>query len=177
MIKVKDKTFKVLIGSFEIEQRVKDIAAAINKEYENKNPLFLGVLNGAFLFLADLFKHITIPCEIGFIRVASYRGLQSDGNIKNIIGLAEDLAGRHIIVVEDIVDTGVTATYLFEEIEKQQPSSLRMATLLFKPAALKKPIHPDYVGFKIEPAFVIGYGLDYDGQGRNLNDIYVLNET
>jgi hypoxanthine phosphoribosyltransferase len=177
VIKIKDKNFRVMIGSSEIAQRVKSIASSINREYESKNPLFIGVLNGAFLFLADLFKEITISCEIGFIRVASYQGMQSTGAVKNVIGLPENLSGRHIIVVEDIVDTGETAMYLMQEIRKQNPASVKLATLLFKPACLKKDIKPDIVGFEIEPAFVIGYGLDYDGLGRNLNDIYVLAET
>ncbi len=166
-----------MIGSSEIAQRVKSIAAEINRSYESANPLFIGVLNGAFLFMADLFKEITISCEIGFIRISSYVEMSSSGTIKNIIGLPDNLTGRHIIVVEDIVDTGETAHFLLQEIKKQKPASLKLVTLLFKPAAIKRDIRPDYIGFEIEPAFVIGYGLDYDGQGRNLNDIYVLTNS
>lgn len=166
-----------MIGSSEIAHRIKNIASDINRDYESKNPLFIGVLNGAFLFMADLFKEISISCEIGFIRVSSYNGMKSSGAVKHVIGLSENLSGRHVIVVEDIVDTGETAHFLLEEIRKQNPASLKLATLLFKPASLQKKITPDFVGFEIEPAFVVGYGLDYDGQGRNLNDIYVLNET
>lgn len=166
-----------MIGSSEIAQRVKNIASEINRDYESKNPLFIGVLNGAFLFMADLFKEISISCEIGFIRVSSYDGMKSSGAVKHVIGLTENLSGRHVIVVEDIVDTGETAHFLIEEIKKQNPASLKLATLLYKPASRKKKIIPEFVGFEIEPAFVVGYGLDYDGQGRNLNDIYVLNET
>jgi hypoxanthine phosphoribosyltransferase len=166
-----------MIGSSEIAQRVQVIASEINRDYQERNPLFIGVLNGAFLFMADLFKQISIACEIGFIRVSSYNGMESSGVVKHVIGLSENLSGKHVIVVEDIVDTGETAHFLLEEIKKQNPASLKLATLLYKPASLRKKIIPDFVGFEIEPAFVIGYGLDYDGQGRNLNDIYVLNET
>ena len=135
------------------------------------------MLNGAFLFMADLFKNITLDCEISFIRVSSYNGTESSGKIKNVIGLNENISGRDIIVVEDIVDTGDTAKHLFDELKKHNPASVRLATFLFKPKALKQKLEPDYAGFEIEPAFVVGYGLDYDGFGRNLNDIYVLKEV
>src|SRR6185436_9171764 len=129
---------------------------------------------GAFLFMADLFKNVNLECEISFIKVSSYSGTASSGNVKNLIGLNENISGRDIIVVEDIVDTGDTMKYLLDELKKQNPSSVKLATILFKPEALKQDVKPDYVGFKIPPAFVVGYGLDYDGLGRNLNDIYVL---
>ncbi|MFI5218434.1 MAG: hypoxanthine phosphoribosyltransferase [Bacteroidia bacterium] len=174
-IKIKDKEFRVLISANEIQQRVKSIAEKINHDYNGKQPLFLGVLNGAFLFMADLFKSISLECEISFIRVSSYNGTASSGNIKNVIGLNENISGRDVIVVEDIVDTGDTAKYLFDELKKHNPASVKLATFLFKPKALKQNIKPpDYAGFEIDPAFVVGYGLDYDGFGRNLNDIYVL---
>ncbi len=173
-IKLKDKEFVVMIQAEEIQSRVKAIANEINLQYKGKQPLFLGVLNGAFLFMADLFKNINLLCEISFIRVASYSGTSSTGEVKNLIGLKEDIAGRHVIVVEDIVDTGDTMKYLLDELKKQNPASVKLATILFKPAALKQDVKPDYVGFEIPPAFVVGYGLDYDGLGRNFNDIYVL---
>ncbi len=184
-IKLKDKEFVVMIQAEEIQSRVKAIANEINLQYKGKQPLFLGVLNGAFLFMADLFKNINLLCEISFIRVASYSGTSSTGEVKNLIGLkediagrhvivVEDIAGRHVIVVEDIVDTGDTMKYLLDELKKQNPASVKLATILFKPAALKQDVKPDYVGFEIPPAFVVGYGLDYDGLGRNFNDIYVL---
>lgn len=174
-IKIIDKEFQVLISANEIEQRVKSIAGKINCDYKGKKPLFLGVLNGAFLFMADLFKSISLECEISFIRVSSYAGTESSGTVKNVIGLNEKITGRDVIIVEDIVDTGDTAKYLFDELKKHNPSSVKLATFLFKPKALKQNIQPpDYTGFEIEPEFVVGYGLDYDGFGRNLNDIYVL---
>lgn len=163
-----------MITAEKIQQRVKEIASEINLQYDGKKPLFLGVLNGAFLFMADLFKNVNLECEISFIKVSSYSGTASSGNVKNLIGLNENISGRHVIVVEDIVDTGDTMKYLLDELKKQNPSSVKLATILFKPEALKQDVKPDYVGFKIPPAFVVGYGLDYDGLGRNLNDIYVL---
>ena len=173
-IKLKDKEFIVMIAAEKIQLRVKDIAAEINTQYNGKQPLFLGVLNGAFLFMADLFKNINLQCEISFIKVTSYSGTASSGQVKNLIGLNENITGRDIIVVEDIVDTGDTMKYLLDELKKQNPASVKLATILFKPEALRQDVKPDYVGFKIPPAFVVGYGLDYDGLGRNLNDIYVL---
>jgi len=173
-VKIKDKEFVPLIAAENIQARVKDIAAEINTQYDGKQPLFLGVLNGAFLFMADLFKNINLHCEISFIKVTSYSGTVSSGQVKNLIGLNENISGRDIIVVEDIVDTGDTMKYLFDELKKQNPSSIKLATILFKPEALRQEVKPDYVGFEIPPAFVVGYGLDYDGYGRNLNDIYVL---
>ena len=163
-----------MIAADKIQLRVLSIAEKINKDYQGKTPLFLGVLNGAFLFMADLFKGINLECEISFIRVSSYSGTSSTGQLKNIIGLNDNISGRDIIVVEDIVDTGDTMKYLLDELQKSNPASVRLATILFKPAALKQNVKPDYVGFEIPLAFVVGYGLDYDGLGRNLNDIYVL---
>jgi len=173
-VKLNDKEFVTMITAEKIQQRVKEIASEINLQYDGKKPLFLGVLNGAFLFMADLFKNVNLECEISFIKVSSYSGTASSGNVKNLIGLNENISGRHVIVVEDIVDTGDTMKYLLDELKKQNPSSVKLATILFKPEALKQDVKPDYVGFKIPPAFVVGYGLDYDGLGRNLNDIYVL---
>lgn len=173
-IQIHDKVFRVMIEAERIQSRINFLASQINADYKGRKPLFLGVLNGAFLFAAGLFKGINIECEISFIRVKSYSGTGSSGQIKNLIGLSENLQGRHIIVIEDIVDTGDTARYLVDEIQKQHPASLKFATMLYKPKALKKPFIPDYIGFEIDPEFVVGYGLDYDELGRNLNDIYVL---
>ncbi len=163
-----------MIPREKIQQRVLELSAQLNTAYRDKNPLFIGVLNGAFLFMADLFRNIETPCEISFIRISSYSGTTSTGQMKSIVGIGENLGGRHLIVVEDIIDTGETMTYLLEQLKAQQPASIKLATLLFKPAALRKPIAPDFVGFEIAPDFVVGYGLDYDGFGRNLSDIYVL---
>lgn len=175
-VKIKDKEFRILIEGDRIQHRVAEIASQINKDYKGKSPLFLGVLNGAFLFTADLFKKIDLTCMLSFVRVSSYSGTSSTGQVKSLIGLNENIEGRDIIIVEDIVDTGDTMLYLMAELKKQNPASVKIATAIFKPLALKHPIKPDYVGFELPPAFIVGYGLDYDGFGRNLNDIYVLNE-
>jgi hypoxanthine phosphoribosyltransferase len=173
-VKIKDKEFVVMITSDKVQAQVRSIAQQINNDYRGKTPIFLGVLNGAFMFMADLFKTVNCECELSFIKISSYSGTASTGELKNIIGLKENISGRDIIIVEDIVDTGDTAKYLFDELKKQNPASVKLATFLFKPQALRQKLKPDYVGFEIPPAFVIGYGLDYDGYGRNLNDIYVL---
>lgn len=172
---IKDKTFEVSISSSTIQQRIKELAVTINSDYKGKTPIVLGVLNGAALFTVDLFKQLEMECELSFIRVSSYHGgLTTTGQVSSVIGLKENIEGRHVLLVEDIIDTGVTVKHLFEELRKLKPASLKIATALFKPEALKHPITPDYIGFKVAPDFLVGYGLDYDGIGRNLNDIYVL---
>ena len=173
-VDVHGKTFEKLITAAQIQKRVDEIGEMINRDYEGKQPLFLGVLNGAFLFTADIFKRVTLECEISFIRVSSYNGTGSTGKVRNLIGINEDLEGRDIIVVEDIVDTGDTALFLYNELKKHNAGSVRLATMLFKPKALRQDVSPDYIGFEIDPKFVVGYGLDYDGLGRNLNDIFAL---
>ena len=173
-VQVHDKIFTPFITAAQIQQRVAEMGALSNTEYAGKKPLLIGVLNGSVIFMADLLRHIHSACEIGFIRVSSYQGTSSSGAVKNVMGLNDDLTGRDVIIVEDIIDTGDTAVYLIEEIRKKNPASLKFATILFKPAALKHDLQPDYVGFEIPPAFVVGYGLDYDGLGRNLADIYQL---
>ena len=175
-VTILDKTFTIMIPRKQIETRILEIARDLNAEYKDKNPVFIGVLNGAFLFMADLFRNIETPCEISFIRVSSYSGTESTGQMKNVVGLSGNINNRHVIIVEDIVDTGETVSYLMQEISKHQPASVKLATLLFKPQALKKQVAVDYAGFEIPPAFVVGYGLDYDRYGRNLQDIYVLKE-
>jgi hypoxanthine phosphoribosyltransferase len=177
VVKVHDKEFSLMIPAAEIQVRVADIADRIDTAYTGKDPLFLGVLNGAFLFMADLLRHITIPCELSFIKVASYDGTAATGRVRQLIGLEKEIAGRHVVIVEDIVDTGDTMRFLYEELAKARPASIRLATLLFKPAALQRDVQPDYVGFEIAPEFVVGYGLDYNGHGRNLNDLYTLKQT
>lgn len=171
---IKDKTFTVSIPSAKIKHRVSEIAASINNDYKGKTPIILGVLNGAVLFVSDIFQQLDIECELSFIRVSSYQGIESTGKVSNVIGLKENITGRHVLVVEDIVDTGVTIKHLFEELQQLNPASLKLATALFKPAALKHPLKPDYTGFEVATDFLVGYGLDYDGLGRNLKDIYVL---
>ncbi len=173
-ITVHDKTFTSFITAEQIQKRVAELGAAIDRDYAGKKPLLIGVLNGSVIFMADLLRHIKSACEIGFIRVSSYHGTESSGKVKNIMGINDDIKGRDVIIVEDIVDTGDTAVYLIDEINKKGPASIRFATVLFKPSALRHPVKPDYIGFEIPPAFVVGYGLDYDGLGRNLADIYQL---
>lgn len=169
-----DKTFVPFIDRERLHTRIRELAEQINHDYANRRPLIVGVLNGAVLFTADLLKNITIDCEITFIRVASYEQTASTGQIKQILGLSEVITGRDLIVVEDIVDTGLTMTEVLRQLRQQNPASIAIATLLFKPNALKVSLSLDYVGFEIENQFVVGYGLDYDGLGRNTQEIYVL---
>ncbi len=176
VIQVADKAFECLIPAADIDRRVAEIADRINADYAGREPLFLGVMNGAFLFVSDLFRRMTMPCTISFVKVASYNGTAAD-NVRSLVGLAEDVAGRDVIVVEDIVDTGATMQFLKQELGRRRPASVRLATLLLKPDALEHDLSPDYTGFEIGPAFVVGYGLDYKGFGRNLNDIYILKPT
>ncbi|MBB2150132.1 hypoxanthine phosphoribosyltransferase [Pedobacter gandavensis] len=174
-IKVLDKEFNILLENDNIQKRTRLIGIQMNLDYEKRCPLFIGVLNGSFLFMADLVKEITIPCEMTFIRVSSYKDTESTGEIKEVFGLPENLENRDIILVEDIVDTGFTLSYILKEIYKQSPASVSVCSLLLKPDALKVPIEElEYVGFEIANEFVVGYGLDYNGHGRNLNHIYTV---
>ena len=171
-IKVHDKTFATYLSETSIQERVKAIAEAINKEYQGKRPLFIAILNGSFMFAADIFKHLTIDTEISFIKLASYKGMKSTGNVITSIGLDAELYGKDIIIIEDIVDTGKTLYNFLPKLKDHQPASLKIAALLHKPEATQFPLTLDYVGFSIPDKFVIGYGLDYDGMGRNLREIY-----
>ena len=176
-ITIKDKSFSLSISSDSIQNRIKELAKQINADYKDKRPLFISVLNGAFLFTADLFKQLDIDCEISFLRVSSYEGgVASTGQLRNLLWVNEDIRNRHIILLEDIVDKGDTATFILEELNKQEPADIRIATLLLKPNALKYDIKIDYVGFEIPNDFIVGYGLDYDGLGRNLGNIYKIIE-
>lgn len=174
MITIKDKTFVPFISADTIQGRIQELATQINQEYADKQPLIVVVLNGAFLFAADLAKHLTITCEITFIRVASYAATESSGQVKQILGLNESIEGRDLIIVEDIVDTGLTLHQVCAQLQEKGPASIAIATLLFKPTALKEKLDLQYVGFEIENRFVLGYGLDYDGLGRNTKEILVL---
>ena len=158
----------------EIQQQVKKIADTINKDYAGRRPMFIAILNGSFMFAADLFKNLTIDAEICFIKLASYKGTASSGQVITAIGLDVDLIGKDIIIVEDIVDTGKTLNEFLPTLLHQQPASLKIATLLHKAEATVFPIGIDYIGFTIPDKFVVGYGLDYDGLGRNLQEIYQL---
>lgn len=175
-MQVRDKEFKVFIPSKEITERVKILGGTISADYENLNPLFIAVLNGSFMFAADLIRHITTPCEISFIKFSSYETTSSTGVLKELIGLKEKIAGRHVIILEDIVDTGNTIAHIWELLQKEAAASLSVVTLLFKPDALEKEVAIRYIGFSIPKTFVVGYGLDYDGMGRNLKDLYQLIE-
>ena len=173
---VKNKTFEPFISRSVIENQIVLLGQDISTEYKDKFPIFVVVLNGAFMFASELMKNISIPCEITFVRVSSYSKTQSTGQIREILGLKESIKDRHVIIVEDIVDTGLTMSELLFQLSVQKPESIQVATLLFKPSALKTPLNVKYVGFEIENRFVVGYGLDYDEQGRNLDAIYVLKE-
>jgi hypoxanthine phosphoribosyltransferase len=171
-IKVHDKVFNIYLSEPSIQERVKAIAETINKDYQSKKPLFIAILNGSFMFAADLFKHLTIATEITFIKLASYKGMKSTGNVITSIGLDAELYGKDLIIIEDIVDTGKTLYNFLPKLKDHHPASLKIAALLHKPDATKFPLTLDYVGFSIPDKFVIGYGLDYDGMGRNLKEIY-----
>jgi hypoxanthine phosphoribosyltransferase len=174
VIKVHDKSFETYLADETIQQRVKEIATAINHDYTGRKPLFIAILNGSFMFAADLYKQLTIEAEICFIKLASYKGMKSSGKVITTIGLEEDLFGKDVIIVEDIVDTGKTLHRFLPKLVHQQPKSLKIVTLLHKPEATEYPLVLDYVGFSIPNKFVVGYGLDYDGLGRNLREIYQL---
>ena len=176
IIRIKDKTFKTSITEAEIKARIKVLAQQINKDMEGKTPLFLGVLNGAFIFAADLMREMTIPCEISFVKLASYQGTTSTGKIKEVLGINEDLSGRHVIIVEDIVESGQTMKRMIESLGTRNPASIRICTLFFKPDKLREELDIDYVAFRIPDDFIVGYGLDYDHQGRELKDIYTIVE-
>jgi len=172
VIKVHDKSFETYLSEEIIQQRIKEIAADINKDYEGKRPLFIAILNGSFMFAADLFKHLTIPAELCFIKLASYKGMKSSGKVVTSIGLEEDIFDKEVVIVEDIVDTGKTLHRFLPKLFHQQPKSLKIVTLLHKSEATEYPLKLDYTGFDIPNKFVVGYGLDYDGLGRNLKEIY-----
>jgi hypoxanthine phosphoribosyltransferase len=173
-VKLHDKNFDTYLTEKEIQEKVVEIAGKLNRDYEGKKPLFIAILNGSFVFAADLFRHLTIDAEICFIKLASYRGMKSSGKVITAIGLDVDLFGRDVVIIEDIVDTGKTLCEFLPKLDHQQPSSLRIAALLHKPEATRFPLKIDYVGFTIPNKFVVGYGLDYDGLGRNLKEIFQL---
>ena len=176
IVKIKDKTFKTSIPEAEILQHIKAVAARINKDMEGKNPLFLAVLNGSFMFAADLMKEITIPCEISFVKLASYQGVLSTGKVREVIGLNEDINGRTVVIVEDIIDTGRTMHQMLDSLQTRNPEAIHICTLFVKPDKLEEPLDIEYAAFTIPNDFIVGYGLDYDQQGRNLREIYTLVE-
>ncbi|MDR0895174.1 MAG: hypoxanthine phosphoribosyltransferase [Prevotellaceae bacterium] len=173
-IRIKDKTFAVSIPEADIQREVARVANEINRDLDGQNPLFVSVLNGAFMFTADLMKHITIPCEISFVKLVSYAGTSSTGIVKEVIGLNEDIEGRTVVITEDIVDTGLTMQRLIADLEKHRPRAIHIASLLVKPGKLEVPLDIRYVAMNIPNDFIVGYGLDYDGWGRNYRDIYTV---
>lgn len=175
-IKIKDLTFKPYINEQELQYLINAVAHKINQDYRGKSPIFLGVLNGSFMFMGDLMKSIDLECSVSFVKLASYEGTESTGAVNQLIGLNENIEGQDVIIVEDIVDTGNTLEKLYQIIEEKKPKSLKIATLLYKPEAYKKDFKIDFVAKEIPNNFVVGYGLDYDGFGRNLSSIYVLNQ-
>jgi len=176
VIQVLDKKFQPYLKAGDIHEQIGKLAAQINQDYAGKRPLFIAILNGSFMFAADLFKELTIEAEICFIKLASYKGTKSTGNVITSIGLDEPLKDRHVVIVEDIVDTGKTLFEFLPQLQDQQPASLKIAALLHKPEALMFPLTVDYLGFSVPNKFLLGYGLDYDGLGRNLKEIYQLVE-
>lgn len=175
-MQIHDLQFEIFISSEKIKKRVCEVAAQINIDYKDKKPIFLSILNGAFIFTADLFREITIPAEISFIKLKSYRRMETSGKVKELLGLEHNIFNRNIIIIEDIVDTGKTLKHILEEFTDLGARSIEILTLLHKPEANSHPFNLKYVGFEIPNKFVIGYGLDYDGYGRNLKDIYKIIE-
>jgi hypoxanthine phosphoribosyltransferase len=176
-VQVHNKTFETYLSEQAIQEKIREMAVKINEDYKNRNPLFIAILNGSFMFASDLFKHLNIQAEICFIKLASYKGMKSSGNIITAIGLDQDVYNRHLIILEDIVDTGKTLSEFLPKLSHQQPASLKIAALLHKPEASVHPIQIDYLGFSIPNKFVVGYGLDYDGLGRNFKEIFQVVES
>jgi hypoxanthine phosphoribosyltransferase len=173
-LQVLDKTFAVSIPEAEIQRQVSRVAAELTRDMADKSPLFMPVLNGSFMFAADLLRQIPIPCEVCFIKLASYQGTQTTGQIREVIGLNTDITGRHIVIVEDIIDSGLTMAHMIETLQPHNPASISVCSLLVKPDALKVQIPIHYRAMDIPNDFILGYGLDYDGFGRNTRDIYTL---
>ena len=174
VVKVHDKSFDIFLSEQTILNRIKEMASEINRDYAGKRPFFIAILNGSFMFASDLFKQLSIDAELCFIKLASYKGMKSSGNVVTSIGLDDDLYGKDVVIVEDIVDTGKTLHNFLPRLLHQQPRSLKIATLLHKSAATQFHMTLDYIGFDIPDKFVVGYGLDYDGLGRNFKEIYQL---
>ena len=175
-IQIKDKTFTVSINEANILQQVKRVASEINRDYEGQAPVFLAVLNGSFIFAADLMRGINLPSEITFVKLASYAGVSSTGAVKDLIGLNVDLKGRPVIIIEDIIDSGLTMVHLLDQLKQHEPKSIDICALLVKPDNLKVSLDIRYTCLEIPNDFIVGYGLDYDGFGRNTRDIYTVVE-
>jgi len=174
VIRILDKSFDVFIEEDKLQAEIRSLADHINKDFEGQEVLFIAVLNGAFMFAADLMKSISLECEISFVKMSSYKGVQSTGEVNELIGLNVDLKGKKVILLEDIVDTGLTMDKILSLVESHEPSSVKICTLLYKPTAFKGKNEPHYIGFSIPDAFVVGYGLDYNERGRNLGSVYQI---
>ena len=173
-IKVKDREFEIFLKEEDIQKEIKRVASEINRDYKDKEPLFLCILNGSFMFAADLLKDVNIPCNVSFVKVSSYQGTDTTGKVKELMGLQEDVEGRHIVIVEDIVDTGYTMRDVLDSLEQKNAASVNVCALLCKPDKLKVDINLKYLAMNIPNGFIVGYGLDYDGFGRNSRDIYKI---
>ena len=176
MIEVLDKTFEVFIKREAIQEQVSALAEQINRDFVGEDIVFIAVLNGSFMFASDLLKSISIPCEISFVKMSSYQGTESSGRVDELIGLGNDVKGKTIVIVEDIIDSGITIDKMITLLSSESPKQVKICSLLFKPDAFKGKTQPDYVGFSIPNAFVVGYGLDYNEKGRNLDAIYQIKE-
>ncbi|MFN3405808.1 MAG: hypoxanthine phosphoribosyltransferase [Cytophagaceae bacterium] len=174
-ISIQDRSFGLFLSSEQIHTKIDTLASEISTDYKDKDPVFVVVLNGAFLFASFLISRLKFPCRVSFIRVNSYKGTSSSGEIQKVFGMDEELEGEHVILVDDIVDTGLTMKEVKEEILKLKPASVEIACLVSKPESHKRAIDVRYIGFEIPNRFIVGFGLDYNGYGRNLNDIYVIN--
>ncbi|HYW95050.1 MAG TPA: hypoxanthine phosphoribosyltransferase [Bacteroidales bacterium] len=175
-IKVLDKEFEISIPSEKIQARIKEMAAKLTEDLADKKPVFIGILNGSFMFASDLFKEIHFDAQITFLKLASYQGTTTTGSVKQLIGLNQNIEGQHIVILEDIVDTGITLENIMRQLDGYRPASISIVTLLYKPESFQKDIKLNYVGFTIPNDFIVGYGLDYDGYGRRYKDIYTVVE-
>jgi hypoxanthine phosphoribosyltransferase len=176
MVQLRDKQFVPFISAAEIDFAIAKIAALVEADFADETPVFVGVLNGSFMVVSDFMKHYKLPCELSFVKMASYEGTTSTNDVKQLIGLDQDLTGRTVVIIEDIVDTGNTLLVLKELFKKQNVKHFKIATLFFKPEAYKQDVKVDYVGIRIPNKFIVGYGLDYDGLGRNLPEVYQLKD-
>jgi hypoxanthine phosphoribosyltransferase len=177
VIRLNDRTFDVFLSEEEVLQQVRELGARLNREYANKDLVFLAILNGSFMFASDLLKQITVPCEVSFVKLSSYHGLNSRGEVNELLGINSDIRDKHLVILEDIVDTGLTIDKIHTLLEVHGAASVKVCSLLFKPDAFVGKRTPDFIGFSIPNTFVVGYGLDYNEKGRNLNAIYQLKES
>ncbi len=176
-VQVYDKTFELFIPESQIQQAIDNLAERMNKDLQGKDVIFMGILNGAFIFAADLYRKITVPSIITFVKVASYAGTASTGKVERLIGVNENIENMTVVILEDIIDTGITMEYIIKQLKGYDPKEILIATMFFKKEAFKKDYHIHYIGMEIPNKFIVGYGLDYNGYGRNLKDVYILSEN